>query len=658
MRLFLLIILYVFLALFSYSQDTENNKFDYHSNSIKAEKLALRLTRHLETDSAKVYAIHNWMTHHIKYDIKKYLAYDYSRIPVYKILRKRKAICTGYSDLFSELCNYAQITSAAVSGYIKNEDYDLNDKFYLDEHVWNAVYINHEWKLIDVCWDAGYIAYYKRTITGHIIHFLTLGKCDIIKYKPHFIHSPRETYFYKSGNFFITDHISSNPIWQFINPQKTIEQMETDSSFYLGRYDSSPLPYNSNYLDGERFRIAGMKPEERDIADGFSTYNYNHKNHYSIGKSYFYLANEAFDKIDSKTTDTLKILRQCDSIDEKINQSIMHYDSNAFFLAKQKTELSKNNLKKRSILTEQNKLLITSTKAAAKNIVLGKHLGILGKGIPKTISRRSQQQLKRLISRKTFYRTNQAEKPNQIDSTESSQRIILLLDSLNKMELSINEKFEYLDSLHIICLNKINQYSNHSALNKSTDGLICLERIFYEDDLDYNIRTMKDTLLKHKFSDDSLLIERNKGFIVKIFYTEFSKLKKNFNNFYRCHKALADEYTILKKSCVIQNDLSVQYEKGLDLYSKEVMENVKVIGTYRKKFDEIKNICKRQIKPTRKEKKEYINERRVESKMFPVRLNYINKHYSALTIVNRRQLGYSKKIQNAIKKLRNKYIPK
>jgi transglutaminase/protease-like cytokinesis protein 3 len=168
-----------------FAQNKCKTKVSYFA-SRNPEKLALKLTSHLNDDAEKVEAIHCWITHHIKYDVKKIGNYDYSRISTETILKKRKAICMGYTDLFNELCKHAGIISTEVPGYTKGLHTDLNDHFYIDEHIWNAVYINNEWKYIDNTWDAGYVINHKRSIWGAFVYFFSGGKYDRFKIKPRF----------------------------------------------------------------------------------------------------------------------------------------------------------------------------------------------------------------------------------------------------------------------------------------------------------------------------------------------------------------------------------------------------------------------------------------------------------------------------------------
>ena len=161
---------------------------------------------------------------------------DYTVIPTSRILRKRRAICTGYSDLFNEMCSYANIQSAGVAGYVKTEDVDIVDSFYLDEHIWNAVKIDSLWFLVDNTWDAGYIKWYKLTTMSSLLYKGFNIPHIKYKYKPRFKFAPHETYFMKSGYFFSTNHLPSIPMWQLTDTFISIEDFQSDSTHYFLRF--------------------------------------------------------------------------------------------------------------------------------------------------------------------------------------------------------------------------------------------------------------------------------------------------------------------------------------------------------------------------------------------------------------------------------------
>ena len=122
----------------------------------EVKKLNEKIISGSESDREKVEIIHDWITHNIKYNVQKYLDYDFTVVPLDKILKSKKAICYGYSSLFDALCTLNGIPSVTVNGYVKSPEVDPVDSFYLDQHCWNAVLLDDTWFLLDVTWDAGY----------------------------------------------------------------------------------------------------------------------------------------------------------------------------------------------------------------------------------------------------------------------------------------------------------------------------------------------------------------------------------------------------------------------------------------------------------------------------------------------------------------------
>ncbi len=243
----LAILYFIFLSTFSFSQKNNCNKNVPFFLSRDPQKLSKYLIRNIETDEEKICVIYDWITHHIKYDVKKWRSFDYSHVSTKKILRKRKAVCEGYSILFSELCKDAGIKNVLVTGYSKNFDTDIVDNFYLDDHSWNAACIDGRWKLFDATWDAGYIKFFKRTWLGYIIRIVTLGTRDQYKFKPHFKKHPEKNYYASNGTSFKTDHLPVNPIWQTNDTVLEVKQYKNDSSFYFRDYKKeNPQSFKSS----------------------------------------------------------------------------------------------------------------------------------------------------------------------------------------------------------------------------------------------------------------------------------------------------------------------------------------------------------------------------------------------------------------------------
>ncbi|GEP89148.1 Transglutaminase-like superfamily protein [Chitinophaga terrae (ex Kim and Jung 2007)] len=170
-----------------YSQDLPQRN-DYPAIDSFARRLkypgdVYRLTQSLTTpyhdNLSKARAIFIWITEHIKYDYKLYNLDDEAKVKklkypkcregedctlkmedwennyISKILRKRKAICDGYSKLFKRMCNLAGIHCEIISGYTKNKHYQIGKMGKVD-HAWNAVYLDSAYYLVDATWAAGF----------------------------------------------------------------------------------------------------------------------------------------------------------------------------------------------------------------------------------------------------------------------------------------------------------------------------------------------------------------------------------------------------------------------------------------------------------------------------------------------------------------------
>lgn len=164
------------------------------------ESLAETLTTGLETDDEKVRAIFIWITANIAYDYVLYEKmkkkgdtkkvyfkngseaerirsfekhyYDYAS----KVLKNKRGVCEGYATLFYELCKYANIPCAVVTGYAdKNEEKvaaKRNKKNFTTNHAWNMVKLHDEWLYLDVTWASTGTYKGKRTApTGINLHY-------------------------------------------------------------------------------------------------------------------------------------------------------------------------------------------------------------------------------------------------------------------------------------------------------------------------------------------------------------------------------------------------------------------------------------------------------------------------------------------------------
>jgi hypothetical protein len=185
MKITLTFILTILISGFSLATSVDLRHFDYtRADSIalslnrkfsSTEKLAEKLTNDLSTEHEKFRSIFRWVADNIEYSYSQR-----STEPKY-VLKKRAAVCSGYSNLLKELCDISGIECEVINGYAKSfENKDIG-KFDKTTHAWNAVKLNNEWYLVDATWAAGYVT--GRRFTKEFNNFYYLTDPDIFIYR-------------------------------------------------------------------------------------------------------------------------------------------------------------------------------------------------------------------------------------------------------------------------------------------------------------------------------------------------------------------------------------------------------------------------------------------------------------------------------------------
>ena len=124
MRGFWLIFL-LFLTLKGFSQDSTFIKVSAVVDTIpKTYKssykvLARKLCDSLKGEEEKAKAIALWIIKNIDYDVKMYEKGNFKKQKSNEVLKKRKGICEGYSNLFKDMCEQVGVRAYVVTGYSK-----------------------------------------------------------------------------------------------------------------------------------------------------------------------------------------------------------------------------------------------------------------------------------------------------------------------------------------------------------------------------------------------------------------------------------------------------------------------------------------------------------------------------------------------------------
>jgi hypothetical protein len=139
---------------------------DYHMamcpKSIKKdpEQLVEYIKEIAHTDLEKCRAVYTWIAYNIKYDDVAFNNKTYSYVDALEALKEQKAVCAGYSELFTYLCSQLHLEVKSVNGWSKGYGYKqeemLNMKSIPDsDHAWNLVKLDGEWRCFDATWGSG-----------------------------------------------------------------------------------------------------------------------------------------------------------------------------------------------------------------------------------------------------------------------------------------------------------------------------------------------------------------------------------------------------------------------------------------------------------------------------------------------------------------------
>ncbi|MBC7774419.1 MAG: hypothetical protein H7246_03190, partial [Phycisphaerae bacterium] len=153
-----------FLLLAFVAQAQGFTKIDAHARSTPfpqkqdTKALAQALSVGCTTEKEKVRAFFVWIADNIKYDIKSFenrsdtdpKEQEEKQNPQH-VLRAKKAVCAGYSNLLIALCKESGIKALRVDGITKNYRGTVSRA----GHAWCLVRADGTWGLIDATWGAG-----------------------------------------------------------------------------------------------------------------------------------------------------------------------------------------------------------------------------------------------------------------------------------------------------------------------------------------------------------------------------------------------------------------------------------------------------------------------------------------------------------------------
>lgn len=191
------------------------------------------LTSGISDTSERVKVLHDWICDNIAYDTDIFKKNNSIKKQDYvTVLKKKKAVCSGYTNLMNEMCRLAGIESIGISGYSKGFGYSGTiKKGQKTDHAWNAVKIGNRWQLIDVTWDAGF--------------------CDW----KHFVKNYSTDWLYLKPEQFIFSHLPEDEKYQYlkepVSMEEFIKQPYVPGKFFVyGLSFFKNMPCYNNEIEG------------------------------------------------------------------------------------------------------------------------------------------------------------------------------------------------------------------------------------------------------------------------------------------------------------------------------------------------------------------------------------------------------------------------
>jgi len=178
----------------------------------------------------KAKTLHDWICDNIAYDTDIYFSGRVTAQDYISVLKKKLAVCSGYTNLFNQMCKLAKIESIGINGYSKGFGYAGKIGNNTD-HAWNAINLSNKWYLIDVTWDAGYVDH-KTFIKEYSTEWLFLDS------RP-----------------FLYSHLPEEDAYQYYAPALTADEFMREVYiagifFQYGLSLKSNMPGFNNVIDG------------------------------------------------------------------------------------------------------------------------------------------------------------------------------------------------------------------------------------------------------------------------------------------------------------------------------------------------------------------------------------------------------------------------
>jgi len=178
----------------------------------------------------KAKILHDWICDNIAFDTEMYFYGEITAQDYVSVLKKKKAVGSGYTELYNQMCILAGLESIGINGYSKVFGYS-GEPGKDTNHAWNAVYLGNKWYLVDVTWDAGIIE----------------GKTFIKQYST--------AWLFIESDAFLYSHLPEEDAYQYYAPVLTADDFMREAYipgkfFQYGFSLNGEYPEYDNLIDG------------------------------------------------------------------------------------------------------------------------------------------------------------------------------------------------------------------------------------------------------------------------------------------------------------------------------------------------------------------------------------------------------------------------
>jgi len=288
------------ISIFCYGQSKDGLGFVYIDEHVRktpseveseVSALANYLAEPALNDFDKARSFYVWLTTNVIYDMQ---AYRNGRRRINKsnedILKRKRAVCFGYSKFFKALCDEVGLDSQVISGYSKGS-LTSTPKLEEPDHAWNAVKLEGEWYLLDATWGAG-----------------------VVYRKSDFVHEFSDEYFLTSPQKLIVNHLPADPMWQLLPCAISTKDFKDSPNSLLKKV--SDVPQNCvNYADSLTL-FEQLDYHQKMLKTAINTHIFNptQQNAKQLGHAYMdyeaYLDAKAVELQKSNSIDELMVIQQ------------------------------------------------------------------------------------------------------------------------------------------------------------------------------------------------------------------------------------------------------------------------------------------------------------------------------------------------------------